>query len=118
MTKVVFYKSNGIYYGFDVEGHTGLADAGEDILCAAISSMTMFVINAIEHTYHSSAVYTVDEDHATITLKAPGAFINVSDEKTAFAVSGLITAYCKQLYELQDDYKKYLKVTEVEKNMQ
>ncbi|MBQ2854780.1 MAG: ribosomal-processing cysteine protease Prp, partial [Oscillospiraceae bacterium] len=48
MTKIIFYKTDGVFYGFEEQGHTGFADSGEDILCAALSSMTMLIINAIE----------------------------------------------------------------------
>ncbi len=117
MTRVIFYKSNGIYYGFDVQGHTGLADAGEDILCAAISSMTMLVINALESSYHSSVNYTVDDEDAHITLVSPDA---LGDEDTcvSFAVRGLIEAYCEQLIALEEDYGDFLSVDVVEKDLQ
>ena len=58
MTHVVFYKSGNTFWGFDVDGHAGFADAGEDIVCSAISSMTMLVVNAIETAYASNVDYT------------------------------------------------------------
>ena len=61
MTTVCFYKTNGIYYGFEEQGHTGYADSGEDVLCSALSCMTMLIINAIEVTYDSVVDYTIDE---------------------------------------------------------
>jgi uncharacterized protein YsxB (DUF464 family) len=64
MTKVVFYKSGDSFWGFDVSGHTGFADSGEDILCSAISSMTMLVINAIEIAYASDVDYEIDDPEA------------------------------------------------------
>jgi uncharacterized protein YsxB (DUF464 family) len=48
MTTITFYKTNGIYYGFEEQGHTGFAESGDDILCSALSAMTMLIINAIE----------------------------------------------------------------------
>ena len=50
MTKITFYKSNGAYYAFEETGHTGYGESGDDVLCAAISAMTMLIINAIEVT--------------------------------------------------------------------
>ena len=61
MTKIIFYKSGNIFYGFEEKGHTGYAEAGEDILCSAISAMTMLIINAIEVGYASNVEYTIDE---------------------------------------------------------
>ena len=61
MTTVCFYKTNGIYYGFEEQGHTGFAESGEDILCSALSAMTMLLINTIECSYDSIVDYTIDE---------------------------------------------------------
>ena len=38
MTTVTFHASNGRMDGVVVDGHSGYADAGSDIVCAAISS--------------------------------------------------------------------------------
>ena len=48
MTKVTIFKQQGLYKGFEVSGHSGYADAGEDIVCAAISALTINCINSIE----------------------------------------------------------------------
>ena len=47
MTTITFYKADGYYYGFEEHGHTGYSEAGDDILCAALSSMTMLIINTL-----------------------------------------------------------------------
>ena len=44
MTKVVFYRSCGAFYGFEEQGHTGYGEAGDDVLCAALSAMTMLIM--------------------------------------------------------------------------
>ena len=61
MTTVVFYKTGGIYYGFEEQGHTGFAESGEDILCSALSAMTMLIINTIEVAYASDVDYEIDD---------------------------------------------------------
>ncbi len=109
MTKVVFYKSQDTFYGFDIEGHTGLADAGEDVLCAAISAMTMFVINAAENTYHAPVTYTVDDKKARITFTTQQ-LVHSGEERMRYAVCGLIGAYYIQLKDMERDYAAYLSV--------
>ncbi len=118
MTTIVFYKSGGYYYGFEEQGHTGYADSGEDILCSALSAMTMLIINAIEVTYASHVDYTVDEKTADIRLIAKSALPKYeSDEKKQFAVSGLIQAYFFQLMDLIEDYYEFLDVKEIEREI-
>ena len=118
MTKVVFYKTNGVYYGFEEQGHTGYGESGEDILCSALSAMTMLIINAIEVTYDCNVDYTIDEETTDIRLIAKSALPKYEkDEKKQFAVSGLIQAYFYQLMDLVEDYYDYLDVKEIEREI-
>ena len=118
MTTVIFYKSNGVYYGFEEQGHTGYGESGDDVLCAALSSMTMLIINAIEVSYGASVDYTIDEKTTDIKLIAKCALPKYEkDEKKQFAVSGLIQAYFFQLMDLVEDYYEFLDVKEVEREI-
>ena len=116
MTTITFYKSGGYYYGFEEQGHTGYADSGEDILCSALSSMTMLIINAIEVSYASNVDYTIDEKTSDIKVTVKSALPKYEkDEKKQFAVSGLIQAYYLQLLDLVEEYYEYLDVREIER---
>ena len=118
MTTITFYKADGIYYGFEEQGHTGYGESGEDILCSALSSMTMLIINAIEVTYGCSVDYTIDEETTDIRLIAKSALPKYEkDEKKQFAVSGLIQAYFYQLMDLVEEYYDYLDVKEIERKI-
>ncbi len=115
MTKITFYKSNGVYYAFEESGHTGYDDSGKDVLCASISAMTMLIINAIEISYASDVDYSIDEETTDIKVVARGALPAFeSDDCKRYAISGLIQAYFFQLNDLVEDYYDYLSVEEVE----
>ena len=117
MTTVVFYKTDGIYYGFEDEGHTGFGEEGNDVLCAALSSMTMLLVNAIEVSYACDVNYTIDEKTTDIRVIAKSALPQYEkDEKKQFAVSGLIAAYYYQLMDLIEDYYDFLDVKEIERS--
>jgi len=118
MTTVTFYKADGFYYGFEEKGHTGFGEEGDDVLCAALSSMTMLLINAIEVSFASRVEYTVDEKTTDIRLIAKSALPKYEkDEKKQYAVSGLIQAYFFQLMDLIEDYYDYLDVKEIERKI-
>ena len=118
MTTITFYKTNGVYYGFEEQGHTGYGESGEDILCSALSSMTMLIINAIEVTYGCNVDYNIDEETTDIRLIAKSALPKYEkDAKKQFAVSGLIQAYFYQLMDLVEEYYDYLDVKEVEREI-
>ncbi|MBP3591561.1 MAG: ribosomal-processing cysteine protease Prp [Clostridia bacterium] len=118
MTTITFYKTGGIYYGFEEQGHTGYGDSGDDVLCAALSSMTMLIINAIEVSYASDVDYTIDEKTTDIKLICKGALPKYeSDERKQYALSGLIQAYFLQLMDLVEEYYEFLDVKEIEREI-
>ena len=116
MTKVVFFKSNGVFWGFEEQGHTGYAESGNDILCSALSSMTMLVVNAIEVSYASDVNYEIDEETTNVRVTSRSALPDwESDERKRYAISGLFMAYYYQLNDLVEDYYDYLDVEVIEK---
>ena len=118
MTTIIFYKSDGFYYGFEEQGHTGYGESGDDILCSALSAMTMLIINTIEISYASRVEYTIDENTTDIRLIAKSALPKYeSDEKKQYAVSGLIQAYFYQLMDLIEEYGEYLDVKEIKREI-
>ena len=111
MTKVVFYKTDGVFYAFEEIGHTGYGEAGDDPLCAGLSAMTMMIVNAIEISYASSVDWLIDDKTTDIKVVAKGALSAYEeDDKKRYAVSGLIQAYYYQLMDLTEEYYKYLEV--------
>ena len=90
MTKLVFYRSGGVFYGFEEQGHTGYGEEGDDVLCAALSAMTMLIINTIEVAYDSHVDYTIDEKTTDIRIKSKAALPEFEeDELKRYAVSGI-----------------------------
>ena len=68
MTEISIVKSNGEYKGFECIGHSGYADAGEDIVCAAISILTINTINSIEQFTDDSFKLKADENTGSIKM--------------------------------------------------
>ncbi len=117
MTKIIFYRQNGIFYGFEEQGHTGYAEAGEDILCSALSAMTMLIINTIEVSYASDVEYDIGEDDTRIVVRSKAALPEFEeDDRKRYAVSGLFMSYFYQLNDLVEEYYKYLEVDVVDKS--
>ena len=48
MIRITVYRNDKGYTGFKSQGHAGYADAGYDIICAAVSVLTVNTINSIE----------------------------------------------------------------------
>ena len=112
MTKIVFFRSGGVFYGFEEQGHTGYGEAGDDILCAAISSMTMFLINTVEVAYDSKVDYEIEDGDTLIRVRAKAALPEFeSDDYKRYAVSGIIMGYYLQLSDMLEEYGDYLDVS-------
>lgn len=47
MIAAEFYKKNGNFSGFRISGHAGLAAAGKDVACAAVSSAVQLTVNLL-----------------------------------------------------------------------
>lgn len=111
MTKITFYRSDGIFYGFEEMGHTGYGEEGGDILCSAISAMSMFLINTVEVAYASSIDYEIDDKTTTVRVSCRSALPEFEeDELKRYAVSGIFLGYYQQLTDMLEDYGDFLDV--------
>ena len=115
MTKVTFFKRNGVYYGFRETGHAGFDDMGQDLVCSALSAMTMLIVNTVEVSYAADVDYSYDEESGDLIFKVLSALPEYEkDEKTQYAISGLLQGYFLQLMDMTEDYYEFLSVEEVE----
>ena len=48
MIQIRTEREKGTYRSFSIDGHAGYAEAGEDIVCAAVSALVIKTINSIE----------------------------------------------------------------------
>ena len=111
MTKITFLRRNGAFWGFKETGHTGFGEEGDDVLCAALSAMTMLILNTLEVAYECSVDYIIDEKTTDITVKCMSAIPgHEKDEKKQFAAEGLIRGYFYQINDLTEEYFDYLDV--------
>lgn len=69
MTRIdVFQKSDGSYYRIKVHGHAGYAEHGEDIVCAAVSTLTINLINSLDELVGIKRNFQIDKDDALIDI--------------------------------------------------
>ena len=110
MTTITFFRSDGIFYGFEEKGHVGFGEYGNDPFCAMLSSITMYIVDAVEDVYRGKIQYDIDEENTTITVRSPSALPAFeADERVRFAVSGLFLTYYNMLEDmlLHDDMYEF-----------
>ena len=93
--------------GFSVSGHSGYAEAGQDIVCAAISAVVTMAEATINEVCGAKAKVRVKEEDARVTLTLPAS----CDEEEA--VQSVLAGMMLTLAGMRDDYPDYIEVLEV-----
>ena len=107
MTKCEFFTQDDRITGFSVSGHSGYAEAGKDIVCAAISAVVTMAEATINEVCGAKAKVRVKEEDARVTLTLPAS----CDEEDA--VQAVLAGMMLTLMNLRDDYPDYIEVLEV-----
>ena len=109
MITASFHMEGSRIVSFHVEGHSGLAEAGEDILCAAVTSAVRLTECAVNDVLGLEAGVKVKPEKALISLKLPGG-LGQTNESTC---QTLLTALMVYLIQLQEEYPDNIIVMEV-----
>jgi len=107
MTRCEFFTEGERITGFSVSGHSGYAEAGSDIVCAAISAVVTMAEATINEVCGAKAKVRVKEEDARITLTLPA---SCDEEDTVQAV---LAGMMLTLMSMRDDYPDYIEVLEV-----
>ena len=107
MTRCEFRRENERIVGFSVSGHSGYAEAGSDIICAAISAVVAMTETTINDVCGGKAKVRVKEADARITLTLPATCDEEESIQTVLA--GMMLYLCS----LRDQYPDYIEVLEV-----
>ena len=93
--------------GFSVSGHSGYAEAGADIVCAAVTAVVTMAEATINDVCGAKAKVRVKDADARITLTLP---TSCDEEDTVQAVlAGMMLTLCS----MRDEYPDYIEVLEV-----
>ena len=107
MTRCEFFTENDRITGFSISGHSGYAEAGSDIVCAAISAVVTMAEATINDVCGAKAKVRVKEEGARVTLTLP---VSCDEEESVQAVlAGMMLTLCS----IRDDYPDYIEVLEV-----
>ena len=107
MTKCEFFTENDRITGFSISGHSGYAESGSDIVCAAISAVVTMAEATINDVCGAKAKVRVKDEDARITLTLPTS----CDEEEA--VQAVLAGMMLTLISMRDDYPDYIEVLEV-----
>ncbi len=106
MTTVTFHSADSRIDGFVVEGHSGYAEAGSDIVCAAISAAVGLTECTINEVMGLGAPVKAKEKSTRISLKLPP---NLNEASTDLCQS-LLTGLLVYLQAMGEEYPDNLTV--------
>ena len=104
MTSVTFVTSEETAYArIGAEGHSGYAEEGSDIICAAVSSTTELVVNILEQ-FGVDLLCEVDEETASVNIVILENGVNTSKKRDIKRVVDGFKGYIADLAEAFPDY--------------
>jgi len=95
--------------GFEVSGHAGYADSGEDIVCAAVSSAVQLSANALTDIIPAKADVRVKENLVALTITE-----SIADERVNYAAQAILEALWLNLKEISKQYRGTIRLTVME----
>ena len=110
MTTVTFFTEGRRITGFQAEGHSGYAEAGEDIVCAAVTSAVRLVECVLNDVMGLCASVKVQDKSALITLRIPGSLGPAAEDTCQTLLAGLMVHFS----ELHSEYPDNIEVLEAE----
>ncbi len=100
MNTVSLFKQNGKYFGFSSQGHAGKGNAGNDVVCAAISESVRYTANLLEAFSHQVEV-KVNEKKAEITVSV--SHPNANSE-------AIFATFLSEIRLIREEYPKYITI--------
>ena len=85
---------------FTIEGHSGSAEAGQDIICAAVSSAAYMAVNTITEIIGENVEADVSDGYMKIVLSG-------NNE----AASDILRGLELHISELADEYPDFIRIT-------
>ena len=108
MTTVSFHMEGDHIVGFTVKGHSGYAEAGSDIVCAAVTSAVRLTECAVNDVLGLGATVKVKERDASVSLRIPGGLSQTSES----TCQTLLTALMVHFASLHEEYPEHILVVE------
>ena len=100
MINISVAKKNGVYRNFNCSGHAGFAEYGNDVVCAAVSTLVINTVNAIEE--FTGCCISLDENDSE-NGKLSISFPDGTDEKAGLLMDALLLGL-KQIARDHDEY--------------
>ncbi|MBQ8210659.1 MAG: ribosomal-processing cysteine protease Prp [Clostridia bacterium] len=100
MIRATFYIRNNEPCGFVIDGHSGYAECGQDIICAAVSSAAYMAVNTVTEILGIDIDADVNDGYMKIMLSS-----------TSKAATDMLKGLQLHLTELAKDNPDFIEIT-------
>ncbi|MBO5929658.1 MAG: ribosomal-processing cysteine protease Prp [Clostridia bacterium] len=108
MTEICVYRKGQTIVKYTLRGHTGYAEQGEDIVCAAVSAVSMATLNGLTDVIAIPVGYEMAEGYLECILPD-----SLSEEERHDA-DVLLHTMVLSLKNLEEQYGEYITIMELE----
>ena len=106
MIRITLFKNGSDKcYGFKLLGHAGYAESGEDIVCSAVSALTINTINAIETFTEDDFSISQDEETGMIEFMMAADPLNRSSDSQL-----LLDTLVLGLSSIEEQYSEFIQL--------
>ena len=92
----------------EATGHSGYAEAGQDIVCASISTLLQSLINGLSEVVKINPQYVIDESIPHLSVSLPKHLNQTKMEECQI----LMRSTCLGVKNVADGYQKFIKIKE------
>lgn len=100
----LYVTADGRLLGFRIKGHSGYAEQGSDIVCAAVSSAAIMTANTITDIMNLQCEVTADDGDMTLRIF----------QRDAAVCSDILSGFKLHMLQLEEQYSKYINVNYTE----
>ena len=105
MVRVHVKRHQGIIQEVEIRDHAGYADAGQDLVCAGVSSIAVGMMNALDEMVPEACDFVLKEAYIKIETILPDATAGI-----------LLQGMYYQLSTMQESYADYITINVLEQN--
>ncbi len=109
MINVTIVKVNQNIITIEATGHSGYAESGHDIVCAAVSTLTQNLVNGLENVLNITPKVLIDEQIPHLSVSIPKDL----DKAKMHEAQILMQTTRLGLMDARDSFKKFIMIKEI-----
>lgn len=108
MTRIKIFRSSGKITGFEVKGHAGHGEFGNDIVCSAISMLTQTALLGLEKVAEVTVKYDMKDGYLLCQI------VHIPSELADIKSTAILETMYEGLANIEITYRKHMRLLDKE----